>query len=443
MPVWLNPLALAGLLAAAGPVIVHLLRRERAPRIAFPSLRFVREARTAAVRIRLPADIWLLVVRVAIVAGAAVALAQPLFVTPARREIWDARVSRAVVVDVSPSMAADGANASEAAAAERRDAAFAVRIDAAQLRDGLHQAVDALAAAPPSRREIVVVSDFQVGSLSGADVAAVPEDIGIRLVTVGTLPPAARFSGGVTFDAPGVPARRQQVDVTAEGTLVREVPAAGPSPEQVRLVNAGPAGDALLRAVARAGAPAAFASQPLTLAFSATAPDAPTPSIESPTLPAPPAALRTLVALRADAELAAAAREHRRLGTLPGDPWIVIARDADGVPVVVGGGRGNGVVLQVAGSAADYLAAATLRGALAASAGLSRWDEHEVERIPQVQRAAWTRRPEPPNPAAWRRAAPGDARWVWTGVLVLLVVEAIVRRRRAGRQGSEAHAAAA
>ena len=441
MPVWLNPLALAGLLASAGPVIVHLLRRERAPRIPFPSLRFVREARTAAVRVRLPSDIWLLVLRVAIIAGAAVALAQPLFVTPSRRESWDARVSRAVVVDVSPSMAAAGASAAEAAAAERRDAAFAVRIDAARLRDGLDQAVEALGSAPPSRREIVVVSDFQVGSLAGADVAAVPDDIGIRLVTVGTLPPAARFTSGEMLAAPGVGARRQQVHVTAEGTLVREVPAER-ALEGVRLLNAGPAADALLRAVALAGAPAVSSAQPLTVAFTASAPGAP-PSIESPAVPAPPAVLRTLLALRNDAELAAAAREHRRVGTVAGDPWIVIARDADGAPVVVGGGRDSGVVLQVAGSAADYLAAATLRGALAASNGAPGWDEHEVERIPQVQRAAWTRRPEPPNPATWHRAAPGDARRVWAGVLVLLVVEAVMRRRRSRQQGSEVHAAAA
>src|SRR5688572_8786456 len=303
MPVWLNPLALAGLLAAAGPVIVHLLRRERAPRIPFPSLRFVREARTAAVRVRLPSDIWLLLLRAAIIAGAAVALAQPLFVTPSRRESWDARVSRAVVVDVSPSMAAAGASASEAAAAERRDAAFAVRIDAARLRDGLEQAVETLNSAPPSRREIVVVSDFQVGSLAGADVAAVPEDIGIRLVTVGTLPPAARFNSGVMLAAPGVGARMQQVYVSAEGTLVREAPAER-SLEGVRLLNAGPAADALLRAVALAGAPAASPAQPLTLAFTATAPAATNPPIERPVLPAPPAVLRTLLALRDDAELA-------------------------------------------------------------------------------------------------------------------------------------------
>lgn len=442
MPVWLNPLALAGLLAAAGPAIVHLLRRERAARVPFPSLRFVREARTAAVRVRLPSDVWLLALRVLIVAGAAAALAQPLFVTPSRREIWDARVSRAVVVDVSPSMAATAGRASEAAAAEERDAAFAVRIEAARLRDGLEQAVNALAGAPPSRREVVVISDFQVGSMAGADVGIVPGGIGIRLVTIGTLPPAARFAGDVTLGASGADARAQHVEVSSNGTLVRETPAAS-AVHSIRLLNAGPAGDAMLRAVALAGAPAPPASRPLTLAFTSNAAGASIAEVPVPTTPVRPMILRTLLALRADAELAAAGREHRRRGSLPGDPWVVVARDTDGAPAVAGAGRGDELVLLVAGTAGDYLAAAALRSALIASRGETGWDEHEVERIPQVQRASWMRRPEAPGPATWLRAAPGDARWVWAGVLVLLGVEAVVRRRLADRRDGETHATAA
>ena len=41
-------------------------------------------------------------VRCAIVAAAALALARPLLVTPARRAAWDARTARAIVVDVTP-----------------------------------------------------------------------------------------------------------------------------------------------------------------------------------------------------------------------------------------------------------------------------------------------------------------------------------------------------
>ena len=54
MIAWLQPAALIGLLALAGPILIHLLRRQRAPRVLFPSLRFVRPTRTAAVRLRVP-----------------------------------------------------------------------------------------------------------------------------------------------------------------------------------------------------------------------------------------------------------------------------------------------------------------------------------------------------------------------------------------------------
>ena len=45
---WLNPLALAGLAAAALPVIIHLLKRHRATRVPFPTLRFMTDSRAAA-----------------------------------------------------------------------------------------------------------------------------------------------------------------------------------------------------------------------------------------------------------------------------------------------------------------------------------------------------------------------------------------------------------
>ena len=65
---WTNPAALWALVVSAAPVIIHLLRRHRAARIPFPSLRFVRPAETSAVRLRRPSDSWLLVLRVAILA---------------------------------------------------------------------------------------------------------------------------------------------------------------------------------------------------------------------------------------------------------------------------------------------------------------------------------------------------------------------------------------
>jgi len=60
---WLNPSALAGLALLGLPILIHLLRTRQAERIPFPSLRFVVPSETAAVRLRLPADWLLLLVR--------------------------------------------------------------------------------------------------------------------------------------------------------------------------------------------------------------------------------------------------------------------------------------------------------------------------------------------------------------------------------------------
>ena len=157
MIAWLNPAAFAALALLAGPVLVHLLLRHRAERVLFPSLRFVRPSRTAAVRLRLPSDLALLLLRVTIVALAVAALAQPLLFVGPRVAAWNARTARAIVVDVSDSMQASESapsEAADAAKAEGQGTVFAARIDAATLGSGVLQAVEQLTTAPPATREI-------------------------------------------------------------------------------------------------------------------------------------------------------------------------------------------------------------------------------------------------------------------------------------------------
>jgi len=432
---WLNPAALAGLAAAAGPIAVHLLRRQRAARLPFPSLRFVRAASTAAVRLRPPSDLWLLIVRVAIVCGAAVALAQPLLITSSRRDAWDRRLSRAIVVDTSASMANLAARAAEAAAAESRGAVHVVRVESDRLGDGLRRAAGALAGAPPSRREIVVISDFQLGSLTAADLAPIPARFGLRFVGVG--PPAAsgEFRGDVSLGAPGIPVRQQQIRATAEGTLVQLTPA-GATQAGLRVLESGPQVDGLLRTVARAGAPSPSASRPLVLAF--TTNPANVSNLTDPWM------LSTILKMRRDAALVGAARDHRPLKSAPGAPWSTVTRGAGDAPVVLAAAAGAELVLLVSGAPDDFLSAAALRSALVAQRGAPGWDEHEVERIPAVQRAAWTRDPARIEHGLPERSqhAPGDARWVWIGVLILLGMEMLIRRRaRERRPEAQSHAA--
>lgn len=172
----LNPAGLTALTALAAPILVHLLLRRRARRVAFPSLRFVRPANAAAVRFRAITDWPLLVVRCAIVAAAALALARPLLVTPARRAAWDARTARAIVVDVTPS-----AGDPSAVVAEERDGPFrSTLIQSDAIDDGIAEAIAWLEAAPPGRREVVVVSDFQLGAIDRLSIERVPRSVGVR-----------------------------------------------------------------------------------------------------------------------------------------------------------------------------------------------------------------------------------------------------------------------
>ena len=200
--VWLLPAALAGLALLAGPLALHLLTRHRARRLPFPTLRFVPPSNTAAVRLRQPTDVWLLILRLSTVALAVAACAQPLFVTSWRLAGWNARVARVIVIDSSPSMKlTDGSGrvpadlAAEIARAEETNAFQATRMEAADVNEGLTRATRLLDAMPPARREIVVVSDFQQRSLDPRALAAIPKEVGLRFVRAGTAPSRREWTG--------------------------------------------------------------------------------------------------------------------------------------------------------------------------------------------------------------------------------------------------------
>jgi hypothetical protein len=182
----LSPIALAALAAIAAPIVVHLLLRRRATRLPFPSIRFISPSNAAAVRLRSIADWPLLFIRIAIVGVAAFALARPLFVTPARRAGWDGRVARAIVVDVSASAAGgDGSARARRLADSETQTAFRSRVvDVVDLPSGIFEGVRWLDGAPPARRELILISDFQRGSLDEAALARIPDSYGVRFVQI-------------------------------------------------------------------------------------------------------------------------------------------------------------------------------------------------------------------------------------------------------------------
>src|SRR5688500_466952 len=203
--VWLVPSALLGAVAILGPVIVHLLRRQRARTLVVPTIRFIPSVDQSVVRVRMPTDVPLLLLRMAIVLCAALAVAQPLLLTESRTAAWAERIARVTVVDVSNS-AVIGL-ATEAASAELKTVTYAHRRDAQELGPALRRASAWLNTAPPARREVVIISDFSVGAIDDSLVGAIPETIGVRLVPVRAagvpsrdIAVGAALGPGVVFD---------------------------------------------------------------------------------------------------------------------------------------------------------------------------------------------------------------------------------------------------
>ena len=430
---WLHPIALFGLLAVAAPIVVHLLRRQRAERLLFPSLRFVVDASTSSIRFRRPSDVGLLVLRVAIVGLAAVALAQPFAITACRGHAENERIARGIVVDPG---VRDSRQAIEAVAAASKRASDAVRFSASTLRDGLLDAVDALSALPPSRQEIVVISDFRHGELTAVDVGNVPTRIGLRFVNVVTPADSVEFGGDTSVGAPGVSARIQEIRATPRGTEVR-LKATVDRIDGLRLETSSDGAEGLLRTVARAGAPAPHPEEPIVLAFHAN----PGAGGKASTTFAP-WMVRMVLRMRRDPLLTDAARAHVREAPSADLPGLVVARDADDRPVVSAVRRGSELQLVLAAAPDEYVSAAALQSALVARRGEPRWHEREVVQIPSSTLAAWTRAPATVDGRALHPPAPGDARVVWAFVLGLLVVETLVRKpRKYARQSKYADAA--
>ncbi len=252
--------------AAAVPVVIHLLERNRSRRLLFPSLRFLERTRLSSTRLRRLQDIPLLCLRVAIVLAAVMALAQPVFITAARQDAWSRRVARAVVVDEGSAPADD----------ELRSAAAGAAFARARASDAIRDAVRWLMEQEPPARELVVLSSFRRGVVAPADLAQVPEAVGIRLVRTSngtavrereTARLELRDEGlmRVTERLTLAPSASQLDRVRVEP--VREPPIAVTAPDEERV-----RAEAALRAVLRRGVrlPPAGLMQPLSVAWRGT-----------------------------------------------------------------------------------------------------------------------------------------------------------------------------
>ena len=463
---WTNPAALAGLAAVAGPVLVHLLRRQRAPRVTFPTVRFLAPTHTAAARLRNPSDLLLLSLRMAIVAAAAIAAAQPMLVTGWRRTAWEQRTNRALVVDDSESLAAAASRVRDAVAAERGGSTATSEIRTTNLADGLKQAAAMLQRGHAGRAEIVVISDFQLGSLTAADIGGLPADIGLRFVAVDVPRPAGRFRALRTFHAGTDSPLEHEITLDGPRTRVTLMPS-GPSARGVKILSAEEQAEgveSLKRIVAAAGAPELPVDRGLTMIF----PGARLPEVErlrpgwmvtAFAVASADDRLRSLASayraesfqlpassLQQQAVLDSIAAASRKLeaGSSPGPRlpslWTPLAWDGSGHPLVLAAATNQDLVAYVSAAPSELVAAAALRTLLFAIAQPSAWPEREVERLSPSQLAAWTREAKP-SPGGWRPEPPGDARWLWGLALALLVIEGFVRRSAVEAREEQAHAA--
>ncbi len=239
---FLHPWAIAiGLLAAAAPVVIHWLTRPRPRRLPLSTLRFVREAveqRRSRARLR---DWLVLALRTIAVLLIAIAMARPLLgrrVLAVTQE--NVATARVVLFDASHSLAAVGGEmqlferarsiaAKELvyqpglaanliiAAAQPKSPFAGLSTNFGALRDALSSATplpeslnlvaslnvaaEQLTATPEgSRRELVILSDFQRTNWAAADFSLLPADTVIRLESVApdeTSPNLALLNVGV------------------------------------------------------------------------------------------------------------------------------------------------------------------------------------------------------------------------------------------------------
>jgi hypothetical protein len=443
---WQHPAAFWGMALVAIPFVIHLLRMHRAARVLFPSVRFVRSSHTAAVRFRIPSDWLLLALRMGIVALAVCAAAGPLLLTESRVATWNAQVARAVVVDTSASMIVAGADglapgvaADEAARSERQSAAYSRQIDVADLGVGTSRAAVWLASAPPARREIVVISDFQRSAFDAAWIRQVPANIGIRLVQVGRAVQRAHVPGVDIFGAEGIATRALSIDLTPDGTAATMSPSPGPGEGLRVIVSASSQLDveALLKSVALAGTPAASPQQPIAILLDESASPGNPASIQAGWM------LQTVLRLREDAALARlAASSPARALTRPGS-WTDVLRNGEGKLVMRAASIGRELLIEISAPAGSLAAAGAVRAALLARLGGVEQPEEEIARMSSAQLSAWNRQPGAVDAAMWRNSTSNDARWFWAAVLVLLAVEQWVRSRSVSKAEKELTSAAA
>ncbi len=426
--IWQNPWAWLGLLALVLPVLIHLLGRRSARAQRFPTLRFIESTPPVATRRTRITDIPLLLVRMGILAAAVAALALPLLLTADRERELGRALARAIIVDTSASMTATlstvaaGVGGESGMDAARREAARLAADAGTSVIIETPEPASALAGAAAwlghqhGRRDVIIISDFQRGTIDSIDVARVPGGVGITLTQVATAPLAA-----LPASLPGGDGALTVLASTAEATDVaaarRAAAVLGPEPalpagQTVALVYADyPGRDSLLQRAA-----------PLSAVWQGD----------------------LLARLRADAMLQAAAA-GARVATSAADstrfrdslraPFTAVARTSTREPALVAAAdtstAQSRLLIFLRADAASLLSAATFAALARAASPAMDAAELEPSRMDPATLASMQR---PAAAATSTRTADdageSDGRWLWLLALALLGVETWMRRDR-------------
>ena len=433
--IWQNPIAWLGLAAVAVPVLVHLRSRRTRLRVRFPTLRFIDPSRLAPTRRRRLTDVPLLIARVAIVVAAVAALAGPWLVTGAREARAGDRVVRAVVVDASESLTRpDAAGRTALEDARARAAALGGEADDAQVvetgdADVAIAGAGAWLLGRSGRRELVVLSDFQAGTIQEDTLRALDASIGLRMVRFETETPATTELGYRLGDLDAtviVTARAGHTELSW-----RTRPADAPDDELLVLGGGGdgaPAPANVARRLARlAGRPAG----PLAVVL----PDHPDrESLIGAARPVDrPWMFDVIEQVRRDASVRHAAAAETALIGIEGTALTPLAIDSSGRPLA------SAAAMTVAGierlgvfvaTGADSAFTAAVAGSLPAPAAAdlpAHLRELEPDRLDEATVRQWERDATPAT-AATDRPDDSDGRWLWLLALALLGVETGMRR---------------
>jgi hypothetical protein len=380
-----NPLALLGLVAVGLPILIHLLGRYRSRIERFPTLRFIGASRLNPTRRRRINDWPLLLVRIGIVALAAIALSQPRF------RLGDAgpvATSRVVILDTSASVAPRGGMLPDSNTGN----VDGILIQTAHPSEAMESAV-AWLTTRTGLREIVLNSDFQRSSIDTADLH-VPPGIGFSVALSAAKDPLVPEKQALPFAQGDIGVIAGPTDLAGVTAAWRAIGRTVPSSTAGRIAliyKGAPAADSLYRA-----------ATPIDSAWMA----------------------HIVAVLDRDSTLIAAGPAAASRPNARSDLDVVGSRA--GPPAIVAGRNGDRLSLFVLADPGSLPSAAL-------NAALARVTSHRVP-ASELDTAKWSAADLAPferkaEPTRDQTSDTSDARWFWLASIALIILETWMRSR--------------